>query len=175
MRIKNRKPDFHFQLVGQTLGKVLYRLEADQGAAVWGCWRKAVGGDRNRQCDPRQPAATCTKEEGIWGKSPFKLMNSILFLLRPVSSRNTSSLTSTRLPSSVAEDTYSRSVDSLRGHFSCTSSGSDPSGCQVRTPHHLGMWCTLFMVTVCWSTVQSGCGEKGGLCSFQSSALGSEA
>lgn len=32
-----------------------------------GMLEEGTGGDRNRQCDPRQPAATHIKEEGIWG------------------------------------------------------------------------------------------------------------
>lgn len=47
VQIKNQKHDFHFQLVHWTLSKALCRLDADQGAAMWGCWRKTVKGDRN--------------------------------------------------------------------------------------------------------------------------------
>lgn len=47
MQIKNEKHDFHFQLVQQTLSKAFHRVGANQGTAIWGCWRKAGKGDRN--------------------------------------------------------------------------------------------------------------------------------
>lgn len=74
VQIKNRKPDFHFQLVGQTLGKDFYRLDAHRGAAVWGCWRKAREGTETDSVTPGSLQPHILKKK-VSGGSIFRLMS----------------------------------------------------------------------------------------------------
>lgn len=151
-----------------------------------GMLEEGMGGDRNRQCDPRQPAAIHIKEEGIWGihiqADELECGASFYFYSVQLALEH------------IVHDERSLALLYGRGHlftqcqffkgtlrlYKLWVSSLIMTGRPFRLPgkgsHHLETWCTLCTVVVCWSTVQSRCGEeKGGLCSFQPSALEAEA